>query len=107
MRNLIVAFIVASSTLACFGRLTFGEPAQPPDETAKTESAAVGEKPKPEDAVRRMAEYLCKLPAFSCRIESTLEVKAKGMDNHMTTKMVARLHAPIALRSWWKRAKWA
>jgi len=96
MRHLILAALVVVAATACSACSIGAEPA-PQNRDASKSSAPSGEKPKPEDVLRRMADYLCGLDAFSCRVESTLEIKAKGMDNHMTTKMVARLQRPNRL----------
>src|SRR3954469_3568233 len=36
---------------------------------------AQAEKPKPEDVLRKMAEYLGNLPGFACRMEATIDIK--------------------------------
>jgi peroxiredoxin len=93
MRNIVVYFLVSLSTIAWLGRATFAEPPQSGDAPA-SKSARVGKQPKPEDLLRKMADYLGNLPAFSCRIESTLEIKANGTDRKRTMIMSARLVRP-------------
>jgi peroxiredoxin len=61
------------------------------------QNTAANQQPKPEELLRRMADYLGNLPAFSCRIESTMRVQAQGMDNRMTSKMSFRLQRPKRL----------
>jgi hypothetical protein len=62
------------------------------------EMLAQAGKPKPEDVLRKMADYLGSLPAFSCRMEATLDIKAPGQDPMQeVTKMTARLERPNRL----------
>src|SRR4051812_12804628 len=59
---------------------------------------AQAEKPKPEEALRKMSDYLGKLPAFSCRIVGTLDIKPPGQDPMQeVTKMTVRLERPNRL----------
>lgn len=67
---------------------------QPVGDAASEKQAADNGKPKPEDLVRQMADYLSKLPAFSCRVESVMQIQAKDMDNRMETSMNVRLERP-------------
>jgi peroxiredoxin len=56
------------------------------------------DKPKPEDELRKMTDYLGGLPAFGCRIVATLDIKAEGQDPMQElTKMTARLERPNRL----------
>ena len=105
MRNLCFILLIAVCTNAGVAWQAFGQPAAPPRTKPGT---AVG-KLKPEDVVRQMAEFYGKLPAFSCRIESVLEVAYKGesggkeqgdnkeRDNKVATKVTARLERPNRL----------
>lgn len=62
------------------------------------QALAQAEKPKPEDVLRKMADYLGNLPAFSCRMVATLDIKADGQDPMQeVTKMTARLQRPNRL----------
>src|SRR5690348_618608 len=55
-------------------------------------SLAEAEKPKPEDVLKRMADYLGKLPAYSTRLSASLDIKAPdGEEQHEFTKMTARV----------------
>jgi peroxiredoxin len=59
---------------------------------------AQAEKSKPEDVLRNMADYLGRLPALSCRMVATLDIKAPGQDPMQeVTKMTARLERPNRL----------
>jgi peroxiredoxin len=59
---------------------------------------AQAEKPKPEDVLRKMADYLGNLPAFACRMEATLDIKpAHEEPVKQVTKMTARLQRPNRL----------
>jgi peroxiredoxin len=53
--------------------------------------------PKPEEILRGMADYLGKLPAFSCRMEAALETKLDDDVQRKVTKMTARLARPNRL----------
>ena len=57
----IYALLFLSAAI-CFAQHGFAEPAKPAKEAARADS------PKPEDVLRQMADYLGKLPAFSCRM---------------------------------------
>jgi peroxiredoxin len=59
--------------------------------------AAENEAPKPEDVVKQMADYLGKLPAFSCAVEFTIHFRAQGRENNSTTSMDIRLERPNRL----------
>jgi peroxiredoxin len=51
----------------------------------------------PEEVLRQMADYIGKLPAFSCKVESVLEVTSKIHNNRTVTKMTVRLERPNRL----------
>jgi peroxiredoxin len=59
--------------------------------------AAEAAAPKPEDLLRKVADYLAGLPAFACRIDSSIHIQAQGIDNRMDTKMMLRLERPNRL----------
>jgi peroxiredoxin len=44
-----------------------------------------------------MADYLGKLPAFACKVESVLEITSKDQNNRAVTKMTVRLARPNRL----------
>jgi cytochrome c biogenesis protein CcmG/thiol:disulfide interchange protein DsbE len=59
---------------------------------------AQADKPKPEEELRKMMDYLGGLPAFGCRMVATLDIKADGQDPvQELTKMTARLERPNRL----------
>jgi peroxiredoxin/outer membrane protein assembly factor BamB len=101
IRTLLVVMIL--SICAGFGLQTFGERRQADAEASKSEkdkskkAQAAAQNLKVEGVIRKMADYLGSLRAFSCRIEADVEVKANGANNHMTTKMTARLERPNRL----------
>jgi peroxiredoxin len=49
---------------------------------------------KPEDVLRQLADYYGKLPAFSCKVESTLDITAQGQSNKNTSKVTVRFERP-------------
>src|SRR5215212_3105423 len=56
------------------------------------------DKPKPEDVLRQMADYLGNLPAFACHIEASLNIKPANEEPvQQVTKMTARLQRPNRL----------
>jgi peroxiredoxin len=61
------------------------------------EAAGNKNQPKPEELLRKVADYLAGLPAFSCRMDSSIHVEAKGIDNRMDSKMTLRLQRPNRL----------
>src|SRR3954465_14855869 len=62
------------------------------------QSLAQAQKPKPENVLRKMSDYLGKLPAFSCRIGGTLDIKPPNQDPMQeVTKMTVRLERPNRL----------
>jgi len=53
---------------------------------------------KPEDILKQMADYLGKLPKYSCHLESSLDIKAPNeQEQHQVTKMTARVERPNKL----------
>src|SRR6185503_11099554 len=59
---------------------------------------AQAEKPKPEDVLRKMCDYLGNLPAFGCRMVATFDIKAPQEDPvQQLTKMTVRLQRPNRL----------
>ncbi len=72
--------------------------------TALAQSVAPGRVPaagakkkinsKADELLKQMADYVGKLPAFSCHVESDFELKIKDHDNKSHTKMTVRLQRP-------------
>jgi peroxiredoxin len=92
MQRLSIILLFALSATFCFQQRSAAQPAKPAKETAQTE------KPKPEDVLRQMSDYLGNLPAFACRLEATLEIKPEKEDPvKEITKMTARLERPNRL----------
>ncbi len=60
-------------------------------------AGAAADQPKPEDLLRKVADYLAGLPALTCRIDSSIHIQAKGIDNRMDSKMTLRLARPNRL----------
>jgi len=58
---------------------------------------AAGNQPKPEELLRKVADYLAGLQAFSCRIDSSIHIRATGIDQRMDSKMTLRLERPNRL----------
>src|SRR4029079_15872236 len=55
-------------------------------------------KPKPEDVLKKMSDYLGNLPAFGCRMVGTLDIKPAQEDPvQQVTKMTVRLERPNRL----------
>src|SRR4051812_25268163 len=82
MRRLIIFLPLIVSTAFC----------------VQSQVVAQAEKSKPEDVLRKMSDYLGGLPAFSCRMVATLDIKAPGQDPMQeVTKMTARLERPNKL----------
>ena len=94
VRRLAQGFILAVS--ACVALAACGCDAQPQsaDGVTGTRTPGAESTPKAEDELRQMADYLGKLPAFSCRVESVMQIQAKDMDNRMETTMNVRLERP-------------
>src|SRR5437868_2138596 len=62
------------------------------------QSIAQAQKPKPEDVLRKMSDYLGKLPAFACRIVGTLDIKPAHEDRMQEVmKMSVLLELPNRL----------
>ena len=81
-------FLLALPVALYFQLQTYSADPKPADAAAQ---------PKPEDVLRRMADYLGKLPALSCRIAATLDVKEGDRELQQVTKMTARLARPNRL----------
>ncbi|HEX5470554.1 MAG TPA: DUF2092 domain-containing protein [Lacipirellulaceae bacterium] len=80
VRNLGILVLTFSATVA-FQSRTYADPSEP----------------KPETVLRQMADYLGKLPAFSCRIEAVLDLKFGDDAERQDTKMTLRLQRPNRL----------
>jgi peroxiredoxin len=61
---------------------------------ADTPKPAAAEHAAPEEILRQMTNYLGGLPAFSCRIESSMHVQQGSLDNLMVTKSTCRVERP-------------
>jgi peroxiredoxin len=96
MRRIVVLFLVAASINLSVRLPSRGQRA---DERAGAASRAAdnSQQPKPEDVLRRMSDYLAGLPAFSCRVTSTIDLQAQGLDNRMETKIEMRVERPNRL----------
>jgi peroxiredoxin len=63
-----------------------------------TKQRADGEaRPKPDVLLRQMADYIGALPAFSCRVETSIHISAKGMNNRQQKKWNVKLQRPNRL----------
>jgi peroxiredoxin len=82
-------FYVTLIALVSFAWLVAARPLRAADDAAN--------QPKPEELLRKVADYLAGLPAFSCRIDSSIHIQAKGIDNRMDSKMTLRLERPNRL----------
>jgi peroxiredoxin len=61
-------------------------------------SLAEADKAKPEDVLKQMTDYLGKLPAYSCKLSASLDIKAPNdQEQHEITKMTARVERPNKL----------
>lgn len=92
MRKLWVLLLIVLVANAGVTSRAFGE-AKP---EAQTSGAAKDTSVKPEDVMRQMADYLGKLPAFSCKVESVLELTGDQAQKEApaVTKMTVRLERP-------------
>ena len=97
MRNVASVFVVAVCAGALFTLSSCGQATPPAGAAERKDAAADSAQPEPEDLLRRMANYLAALPAFACRVTSTVEIKAQGVDNRMETKIAVRLERPNRL----------
>ena len=93
MRKLSVILLIAACTNAWFACATLGQPESPAQPSAGAKAGQV----EPEDVLRQMADYLGKLPAFACKVESVLEITSKDQNNRAATKMTVRLARPNRL----------
>src|SRR5262245_44202002 len=84
MQRLSIYLLLGLLATFCLTMHSLAEPAKPEKETASADQ------PKPEELLRQMSDYLGKLPAFSCRMEATLEIKPEKEDPMQeVTKMTA------------------
>jgi peroxiredoxin len=92
MRNYVVAPVaLALITWAAFS--THAEPGPTAEKTAKP-SATGNAKPKPEELLHKMADYIGSLPAFSCHIDKTVELNAADIHKKFLTKMNVKFQKP-------------
>jgi peroxiredoxin len=59
--------------------------------------AADSTNPKPEEALHKMADYLGKIPAFSCKVDAVLTIKTDDENIRDESKMTVRLERPNRL----------
>jgi peroxiredoxin len=95
MRKVGVLILVAVVAIGGSTKPACGQVAAPQAE-AKAGDAKAGDV-KPEDVVRQAADYLGKLPAFSCKVESVLAVTSNIQNNRNVTKTSLRLERPNRL----------
>ncbi len=93
MRKLSVILLIAFGTNVWLAWPALGQPTAP----AKPQAAAKAGEVNPDDVLRQMADFMGKLPAFSCKVESVLEISGKGQKNRSVTKMTVRLERPNRL----------
>jgi peroxiredoxin len=96
MRNVRLFILLAICIGISSPSRIFGDPPKPGTALQGDEGSNKNQ-PKPEDVLRRMADYYGKLPAFSCRVSSVLDMSVKGQNNRMETKMTVRLERPNRL----------
>ncbi len=97
MRNFVAAVVVGLLISTWLGVSVLAQqPKSAVDKSASKEPVQQNTT-KPEEILRRMANYLGNLPAFSCRLESTVSVQGQGIDQKMTTKMALKLQRPNRL----------
>jgi peroxiredoxin len=97
MRGITFAVVFVVSAVTLLVKTNCAQTVAPAAGTQPKQSNPRGEQPKPEDLLRRMADYLGNLPAVSCRIEFTIRIQASGMDNRMASKLAFRLQRPNRL----------
>jgi peroxiredoxin len=66
----------------------------PPSLESLPRDSRGGSQPIPETVLRNMAVYLSELPAFSCQIASTIEIKGPGIDRRIDKKMAIKVERP-------------
>jgi peroxiredoxin len=92
MKNVSFVLLVALCTICC------AAPAIAQLKAGAEAGAKPGPNaPKPEDLLRQMADFLGKLPAFSCKLEATLHMTNGDQNNSAVTKMTVRLERPNKL----------
>jgi len=82
-----VVFLFGSA--ACRAQSTDGAAAP-----ADSSKPAAADHAAPEAILRQMTNYLGRLPAFSCHIESSMHVQQESLDNLMVTKSTCRIERP-------------
>jgi peroxiredoxin len=92
MRKLSVLIVSVITAQVWLAQSASGQSAAP-----AVEAAAKAGDVKPEEVVRQAADYLGKLPAFSCKVESVLEVTSNIQNNRNVTKLTLRLERPNRL----------
>jgi peroxiredoxin len=82
----------------CFGFVFLvagcDRPPQSAKKSASKKQSTEQGTPKADEILRRMADYLGELPAFSCSIDALMRIQAQGMDNRVATKFTLRLERP-------------
>lgn len=96
MRGITLFASSAICVSAWCGSCAFGQPPTT-DQAGQQAEGAREARPKPEDVLKQMADYLGKLPAFSCRIAMGIQIQAEGLNQKVETKLTARLERPNRL----------
>lgn len=91
MRNVAVVLLFAAFVCVVATAPVLGQAKE------AAQAGGNGKSEQAEKVLRQMADYLGKLPAFSCKAESMINVTSNGQDEKVNTKMTIRLERPNKL----------
>lgn len=97
MRKLGVALFVAVFVNVIASVSTLAQQAASAKKDVPAQAAAGEKSGQAEQVLRKMTDYLGKLPAFSCKVESAMKITSKDENNQAVTKMTVRLERPNKL----------
>lgn len=91
--------VVFLAGLICFvmgvaAQVPFAQEAATKEKPKGAAAVKEADQPKPEDILRKMADYLVKQDALSLLMNLQMHIQANGMNNEMTTKTVIRVDRP-------------
>jgi peroxiredoxin len=93
MRKSCVVLVLVLGLSAWIAAPANAQPAAPAAPAAAEKAGKVNA----DELLKQMAEYLGKLPAFSCKVESAIEMSTGDRQNKSLTKMTVRLERPNRL----------
>ncbi|HEX3600051.1 MAG TPA: DUF2092 domain-containing protein [Lacipirellulaceae bacterium] len=95
MRRFVGIVFLALGSAPFYSRAVYAQPVG--SATLRAGATALQIDPRADGVLRRMTDYFGSLPAFSCHVESSLDLSSNRTNSHIVTKMSVRLARPNRL----------